>query len=155
MAAGPEGLEWDYVIVDGHIPGHKQSTAPHQLRVTSGSFDNNWRFSSALNFAGDAEVRAKSRQIRRPDPNLKIDPKVLESYVGKYQIVDGPVVPVYIENGKLVAVAGSPTVMIPESETVFYAPTVNVRVFFTRDAAGKVTGFTGSGDGDFEATKLE
>jgi dienelactone hydrolase len=148
-------VKWDYLILDGHIPAFKQPGTSEELRVVSGAFDYNWRFASALQIPGNAEVRAKSQQRKRPDPNLKIDPKVLASYVGRYQVVDGPIVEVILEGGKLIALAGRPTEMVPETESVFYAPAVNARVVFLRDASGKVTGFTGSGDGDFEAKKLE
>jgi hypothetical protein len=148
--------DWDYVIVDGHIPGHKQSAAPEQLRVASGSFDYNWRFSSALNQGGDAAIRAKGRQIKRPKPGLVIPQSVLESYVGRYQVDGGgPVVQLKLEAGKLVALAGAPIAMEAESEAMFYVPSMNTRVFFERDAAGKVSGFTGTGDRDFEAKKLD
>jgi len=45
--------------------------------------------------------------------------------------------------------------MIPETETVFYAPSLNARVVFMREASGRVTSFTSTGDGDVEAKKLE
>jgi dienelactone hydrolase len=146
---------WDYMILDGHIPSFKQAASPEELRVVSGIFDSNWRFANALQVPGDAGVRAKALQLARPDPNLKIDPKVLASYVGRYQIVDGPVIEVIKEGGKLIALAGARAEMIPESETVFYVPSVNVRVVFKRDAAGEVTGFWGSDDRDFEAKRME
>ena len=146
---------WDYLVLDGHMPAFNQDATAEELRVVSGAFDYNWRFASALQVPGDAEVRARSQQLKRPDPDLKIDPKVLAGYVGRYQIVDGPIVEVALEGGKLIAHAGNPAEMIPESEGVFYLPSVNVRVSFTRDAAGKVSGFTGSGDRSLEAKKLE
>jgi hypothetical protein len=146
---------WDYAIVDGHAPAFKQAASSEELRVVSGSFDYNWRFASALQVPGNAEARAKSHQLEMPDPDFRLEPKVLASYVGRYQIVDGPNVEVILQDGKLIALAGQPTEMIPESADVFFAPAVNARVFFTRDASGKVTGFTGSGDGEFEAKRLE
>jgi hypothetical protein len=56
---------------------------------------------------------------------------------------------------QLMALAGRPTEMIPESKDVFFSPSVNARVFFTRDDTGKVTGFTASGNGDFEGKRLD
>ncbi len=148
--------DWDYTITDGHIPAFKQSASAEKTRVVSGSFDYNWRYSAALSFAGDAEVRAKGRTLRRPDKNLKIDPKVLASYVGRYQIGGGPPLEIYLEGGKLMVRGnGNVSELIPESETNFYVTLVNVRVFFERDAAGKVSGFTGWGGGDFEGKRLD
>jgi dienelactone hydrolase len=146
---------WDYTIVDGHAPAFKQGVSAEDLRVVSGSFDYNWRFASAMQVSGNADARAKSHQLKRPDPNFKLDAKALASYVGRYQIVDGPNIEVILDGGKLIALAGQPTEMIPESADVFYAPSVNVRLFFVRDGGGKITGFTGSGDGEFEAKRLE
>ena len=80
----------------------------------------------------------------------------MESYVGHYQIEKGPAFEVYQEAGKfLLRVSGPPGELVPESDTTFYVTLVNVRLFFTRDASGKVTGFTGYGDGDFEGKKLD
>jgi hypothetical protein len=39
---------WDYVIVDGHAPAFKQGASVEDLRVVSGLFDYNWRYSNAL-----------------------------------------------------------------------------------------------------------
>ena len=148
-------LQWDYVVLDGHAAAFKQAVSPEDLRLVSGTFDYNWRLASALQVPGDAAARAKSYQLKRPDPNLKIDPKVLASYVGRYQIAGGPVVEVILEDGKLIALVGRPTEMIPESKDVFFSPAVNARVFFSRDDTGKVTGFTASGNGDFEGKRLD
>jgi len=147
---------WDYVITDGRIPPFKQRATPEQTRVVSGSFDYNWRFASALSHPGDVEVRTQGRLLGRPDRNLKIDPKVLQSYVGHYQIEDGPLIEVYVDGARLMSRArGNSSELIPESETRFYVAMGNTRLFFERDAAGKVTGFTGYGDEDFEGKKVE
>jgi hypothetical protein len=148
-------LQWDYVVTDGHAAAFKQAVSPEDLRVVSGTFDYNWRLANALQVPGDTVARAKSHQLKRPDPNLKIDPQVLASYVGRYQIVGGPVVEVKLEGGKLIALAGSPTEMIPESHDVFFAPSVNARVFFSRDETGKVAGFTATGEPDIEGKRLD
>ena len=148
--------DWDYVIVDGHIPAHKQVATAEQARVVSGTFDYNWRYASNLKVEGDADIRARGRTLHRPDKNLRIDPKVMESYVGHYQLEMGPSFEVYEEAGKLLLrINGPPGEMVPESDTTFYVTLVNVRIFFTRDASGKVTGFTAYGDGDFEGKKLD
>jgi dienelactone hydrolase len=148
--------DWDYVIVDGHIPAHKQAATAEQTRVVSGTFDYNWRISNGLSYAGDSGVRAQGRTLHRPDKNLRIDPKIMESYVGHYQIEMGPAFEVYQEAGKLMLrVNGAPSELEPESETTFFVTLVNVRLFFARDASGKITGFTGYGEGDFAGRKLD
>jgi len=45
--------------------------------------------------------------------------------------------------------------LLAENETTFYVTSFNARVFFVKDANGKVTGFTGYRDNDFEGKKLE
>jgi hypothetical protein len=146
---------WDYAIADGHVSAFKRTATPEELRVVSGVFDYNWRFASTLQVVGDVTARTKGRQLRRPDPNFRLDAKALANYVGRYQITGGQVVELVLDKGKLMALAGGPAEMIAESDTVFHLPAVNVRVFFERDAAGKITGFTGSGDSDFEGKKLD
>jgi hypothetical protein len=51
-------IQWDYVVVDGHVAAFKQSVSPEDLRVVSGTFDYNWRHASALQVPGDAAARA-------------------------------------------------------------------------------------------------
>jgi dienelactone hydrolase len=149
--------DWDYVIMDGRIPAYKQKATSLQTRVVSGMFDCNWRYSDSLAEAGDARVRANGRQIRRPKPNLIVDPNVLDSYVGRYQIVQGPVIEV-IRDGKrlMLRVQGQTDTaeLVPESDADYIVPEVGARVSFVRDTSGEVTGFIGYQNEDFEAKKL-
>ena len=78
------------IIMDGRIPAFKQAATRLETNVVSGTFDYNWRYASALSHPGNADIRANGRKLGRPDKNLKIDPKILDSYVGRYQIDDGP-----------------------------------------------------------------
>jgi hypothetical protein len=124
--------------------------------VASGLFDHAWRRSDALAQAGDAEIREKGRLIRRPNANLKIDPKVLDSYVGRYQIEQGPPLEVFKDGERLQAKAGGQRTLtlVPESETDYVLLEDNVRVSFVSEA-GQVTGFTGYQSGqDFVAKRL-
>jgi hypothetical protein len=149
--------DWDYVIMDGRIPAYKQSAPSVQTRVVSGMFDYNWRFSDSLAQPGDAGVRAKGRQIHRPKPNLTVDPKVSDAYVGRYQIEKGPLVE-FFQDGKrlMMKLPGQSEAdeLLPASETEYDIPKYGVWLSFLRDASGKVTGFTGYQDGNFEAKKL-
>jgi hypothetical protein len=120
-------------------------------------FDYNWRYSDALAEIGDAQVRANGRRIHRPNPNLALDPKVLDSYVGLYQIVQGPTIEVSRDGKRLMLKVQGQTdtaELVPESDTDYIIPTIGARVSFVRDASGKVTGFTGYQNEDFEAKKL-
>ena len=150
--------DWDYSIVDGHIPGYQQSASSLDTRVVSGMFDYNWRFSESLARPGDAGVRAKGRQMHRPKANLAVDPKILAGYVGRYQMEKGPLVELLLDGKRLMVKLqgqGDADEVLPESETEFDIPKYGVWLSFVRDASGKVTGFTGYQDGNFEAKKLE
>jgi pimeloyl-ACP methyl ester carboxylesterase len=149
--------DWDYIITDGRIPAYKQRASSLQTRVVSGMFDCNWHYSDSLAQAGDAQVRANGRQVRRPKPNLVIDSSVLDSYVGRYQIVQGPVIEVFRDGNRLMSrVQGQTDVaeLVPESDTDYIIPAIGARLSFVRDASGKVTGLTGYQNEDFEGKKL-
>ncbi len=148
--------DFDYLILDGRIPAFKQDATRLQTNVVSGNFDNNWRYASALSYPGDESIRNNGRQLGRPDKNLKIDTKILNSYAGRYQIVDGPVIELHMKGDKLMVVSdGTESELLAENETTFYVTFFNARLFFVKDAAGKVTGFTGYRDSDFEGKKLD
>jgi dienelactone hydrolase len=150
--------DWDYIIMDGHVPAYKQSATSQQTRVVSGMFDYNWRFSEALAQPGDADIRAHGRQRHRPNPNLVVDPKVLDTYLGRYQIADGPLIKFFRDGKRLMAKQeGQSEVMemVPETETSFFILKHDVWLSFVRDASGKITGLTGYSGGDFEGKKLD
>ena len=150
--------DWDYTIADGRIPGYKESASPLELRVVSGMFDYNWRYSDALAHTGDTAIRAKGRQMHRPKPGLSVDPKVLDSYAGHYQIEHGPSLEVLRDGKRLMTKiqgANEADELLPESETDYEIPKYGVWVRFLRDAKGKVTGFTGYQNSNFEAKKLD
>jgi len=148
----------DYLIVDGRIPAFKQSASPLQVRVVSGMFDYNWRFSESLAQFGDTQVRSSGRLLRRPKAGFSVDQKVLDSYVGRYQIEHGPLLEVFKDGKRLmVRQQGQPDSdeLLPASETDFDVPKYTVHISFVRDASGKVTGFIGYQNGDFEGKKLD
>jgi dienelactone hydrolase len=148
--------DFDYVIIDGRVPAFKQKATRLETNVVSGSFDYNWRYASALSFPGNADIRAHGRQLGRPDRNLKLDAKILDSYVGRYQIDGGPIISVFKKEGQLMVLSdGSESGLLAENETTFYVTFFNAQIVFVRDAAGKVTGFTGYRDNDFEGKKLD
>jgi CubicO group peptidase (beta-lactamase class C family) len=71
---------------------------------------------------------------------VKVDPKVLESYVGNYAITPQFVMAVTLENGQLMVQAtGQPKLeMFPESDTKFFLKVVDAQVSFVKDDSGKV-----------------
>jgi hypothetical protein len=44
--------------------------------------------------------------------------------------------------------------LVPESDTDYSIPSIGARISFVQDAAGKVTGFTGYQNEDFEGKRL-
>jgi hypothetical protein len=120
-------------------------------------FDSNWRFNDALAHRGDTEIRAKGRLRHRPDEHLTVNLKVLDSYVGRYQITRGPKVEIVRDGNRLQAKAqeGAGDALVPESETSFSVPKYDIWISFVRDSTGKVTGFVGYQDGEFEGKKLD
>ncbi len=150
---------WDYVIVDGTIPARQRQASPHQLRVVSGLFDYNWRYSDALAQPGDPQIRADGRLRHAPNPRLVLPPRVLDAYVGRYQITRGPLLQV-VRDGTRLRVRqpgseGAGDELLPENETTFQIPGAGLWLRFVRDASGKVTGLEGYQGGDFEGQKLE
>ena len=72
---------------------------------------------------------------------IKVDAKILDSYVGEYQVAPTFIITITNENGKLMA---QPTgqgklELLPVSETDFYLKAVSATVSFVKDADGKVT----------------
>jgi CubicO group peptidase (beta-lactamase class C family) len=72
----------------------------------------------------------------------KVNPEVFKNYAGEYE-VNGKVT-VSTENGKLyLQPPGGPKMELhPSSETEFFAVTENIRIVFTRDEQGMVSGLT-------------
>ena len=92
---------------------------------------------AAITFGAAFEMPKERKEI-------SLDPKVLEKYVGEYQIGTNIIVAVMVENGKLMGQLGgqSKFSLLPESETQFFSKDVNAQITFIKDAAGQVTGFT-------------
>ncbi len=148
----------DFAIVDGHLASPKQAGAREKVRVLSGAFDSNWQVRDDLLLPGDDQARSESRAIRRPKANGSIDPKTFDAYVGRYQIMGGPVITVSKEGNRLMAQAqGNPQVeLIPESQTDFFIREANVRLSFKKDSNGKVSSLTGDDSGQgFMASRIE
>ena len=106
---------------------------------------------AAIVFGAAYEI-PKERKI------ISLDPKVMEKYVGEYQIGTNIIVAITIESGKLLGQLGGQGKfsLAPESETEFYSKDVNAQIVFIRDATGKTTGFTlKQGGTNNPATKIK
>jgi len=82
--------------------------------------------------------------------HMKVDPAVLDTYVGKYELANGRIAILDREGEKLYGeFPGDKKIeLIPESETRFFLSETWRSLTFERDKAGKVIGFTLSGEGE-------
>ncbi len=106
---------------------------------------------AAIIFGAAYEI-PKERKI------ISLDQKVMEKYVGEYQIGTNIMVAITLENGKLMGQLGGQGKfsLAPESETEFYSKDVNAQIVFIKDAAGLVTGFAlKQGGGNTPAKKVK
>ena len=92
---------------------------------------------AAIVFGAAYEI-PKERKI------ISLDTKILEKYVGEYQIGTNIVIAITLENGTLMGQLGGQGKfsLLPESETEFYSKDVNAQIVFIKDTNGEVNGFT-------------
>ena len=92
----------------------------------------------------------------RPKAAVTLPAAILDRYVGNYRVSNGRMVGIRRDGARLLADAQDDSgELIAQDENNFYMPSVGVWISFLRDAAGKVTGFNGSGSGDFEARRVD
>jgi CubicO group peptidase (beta-lactamase class C family) len=106
---------------------------------------------SAIVFGAPYETPQEHKEI-------SLDPKVLEKYVGQYEVAPGVVIAFTVENGKLIGQLGDQPKfgLIAETETRFFAKDKNALITFIKDAGGRVTGMTlRQGGGDIPAKKIK
>ena len=101
----------------------------------------NYKKSLELN-PKNTNATAKLGALTGSEPKeIKIDPKIYESYAGVYELAPDFIITLTSEDGKLMAQAtGQPKFeLFPTSETEFFLKVVEAQVTFVRDEAGKVT----------------
>ncbi len=89
---------------------------------------------------------------------ISLDPKIMEKYVGEYQIGTNIIIAITLDNGNLMGQLGGQGkfALLPESETEFFSKDVNAQIVFVKDAAGVVTGFNlRQGGGNNPAKKIK
>jgi CubicO group peptidase (beta-lactamase class C family) len=71
---------------------------------------------------------------------IKLDPKIYDAYVGKYEVRPGFIVSVTRDGDRLMAQATnqSPGEIFPESETDFFLAGVDIQITFVKGSDGKV-----------------
>ena len=90
-------------------------------------------------------------------PVVRVDPKTLATYVGKYELRPGLVIDVALEQETLIATpTGQPKLRLAaESDTKFYViASEDIGMTFNKDAAGKVASLTLHQRGDHLAKRL-
>jgi predicted alpha/beta superfamily hydrolase len=92
---------------------------------------------------GKAEGYARGLQFVYAKPTVNIESKVLDQYVGEYEINPQYLVKLEREGDRLVGTApGSPkATLYAETEKDFYVKGLYLFLHFQKDNAGKVTGF--------------
>ena len=71
---------------------------------------------------------------------IKVDPSILASYVGTYQLTPDFSITVTFENGKLMALATHQSIvqLFPESQTEFFLKVVDAQLEFVKDEKGQI-----------------
>ena len=89
----------------------------------------------------NANAKVKLGSLTGEQKEIKVDPKIYDSYAGEYQLAPTFTITITNENGKLMAQAtGQPKFeLFPSSETDYYLKVVPATVTFVKDAEGKVT----------------
>ena len=97
----------------------------------------------------NANATSKLAELTGTQKEVKLDPKILDSYAGEYEIAPTFTIKITIEDGKLMAQATNQPKfeLFPSSETDFYLKVVSAQVSFIKDGAGNVTGLTLSQNG--------
>ena len=150
--------EFDFTIEDGHVAGGNRRASPTEAWVAGGWFNRNWQVEDELVLPGNAETRAKSVVLNAPRPDRAIDPKILDSYVGGYQL--GPSIVIQVRragNQLTVQVADqTPAELVSATDTEFYVVEGPVKLVFEKDADGKVVALKGWQNGQtFRAKKTQ
>lgn len=108
-----------------------------------------------------AIIFGEKYEIPKVRTAVKIDPKILSAYVGRYEDRPGRITTILVENDTLMLkLAGQPEgfalPLMPESETQFFHPVQDVQILFIKDAGGAVTGLTLRLNGrEFQAKKIK
>jgi CubicO group peptidase (beta-lactamase class C family) len=86
----------------------------------------------------------------------KIDPKILDDYVGEYEIQPDFNLTIAKENDHLTAQASgqSKLDLVPESDTKFFVTQEDIEITFVKDQSGKVTHMILHQEGDHELKKI-
>jgi CubicO group peptidase (beta-lactamase class C family) len=104
-----------------------------------------------------AIVFGEKYEIPRERVAIKIDPKILDAYVGQYELRPDLIVTITREGDSLMTqLTGQPKIeLFPESETKFFLKVVDAQVSFVKDDKGAVTHLILHQGGDQKAKKIK
>jgi CubicO group peptidase (beta-lactamase class C family) len=97
-------------------------------------------------------------ELPRPRKVAKVDPKIYDAYVGRYQLEPNVIMTFTREGDRLMTqlTKQPPFEVFPESETTFFLKVVDATLTFVKDDKGKVTHVVvHQGGRDVKATRLE
>jgi hypothetical protein len=105
---------------------------------------------------GDHEAQKISSDVPKDRVAIKLDPKILDAYVGQYELGPDSIFTIRRDGEKLRAqLTGQPSVpILPESETNFFYTVVDAQLTFVKDAKGKVTDLVLHQNGDKTAKRI-
>ena len=100
----------------------------------------NYKKSLELNPQSPSGIRALAA-LSGGTKEMAVDPKVLDSYAGEYELTPNLTLTITSENGKLMgqATGQSKVEFYPSSETEFFLKVIDAQVTFVKDQQGKVT----------------
>jgi pimeloyl-ACP methyl ester carboxylesterase len=139
-------LQYDYYITDGKVPVFSAGAKDEKILVVSGFFNNDWKVDKAYLNKGEDSLRSKcAYAVVNPDLSTSIvsaaqpTAELLKAYVGMYQVQNGPLVKVFLDNNGFKA-AQMPNeqfalTLVPTSDNEFYIKEFNIALGFERDSA--------------------
>lgn len=94
--------------------------------------------------------------IPAPIIEVKVDPKIYDAYVGRYELAPNFVLTISKEGDRLMAQATGqpPFELFPSSETKFFLKAIDAQITFVKDEAGKVTHLILHQGGDRQAKRI-
>ncbi|MGZ8844998.1 MAG: serine hydrolase [Pyrinomonadaceae bacterium] len=89
----------------------------------------------------NTNATAALNRLANDGKDVKVDPKLYDSYAGEYELQPGFIITITNEGGKLMgAPTGQPKFeLVPTSPSDFFLKEVNAQISFIKDDAGKVT----------------
>ncbi|MGA9364163.1 MAG: prolyl oligopeptidase family serine peptidase [Bacteroidota bacterium] len=139
-------LEYDFCITDGKLPNFSVGAKNEKILVASGFFNHDWKIDDALLKKGDDELRSKcaytvvnndltTKIVSSAQPSIEL----LKSYVGTYQIENGPQITVFLDKDTLRAAQGPNNQFsvkpLAVSDNEFFVKEVNASISFVKDQA--------------------